>query len=137
MHICMDKHVCMHALTACRCQALSDQVLSKRGNRTIREACLESVWNSVKMWLCFSFLLSRDHSLGSHKIFQKNKSVIQLHLQKNRDTPGKLSRKVRLSECGFHLGMLTPLRMLVLSGWLAAKVELLRLMSRCLFQYSY
>ncbi|KAM8777523.1 LOW QUALITY PROTEIN: phosphatidylinositol 3-kinase C2 domain-containing subunit gamma [Rhynchonycteris naso] len=36
--------------------------------------------------------LENDHSLGSSKIFQKDKSVIQLHLQKNRKTPGMLSK---------------------------------------------
>ncbi|XP_038174181.1 phosphatidylinositol 4-phosphate 3-kinase C2 domain-containing subunit gamma isoform X6 [Arvicola amphibius] len=37
--------------------------------------------------------LQMDHCLGSHKIFQKSKSVFQLHLQKNRDAPGKFRRK--------------------------------------------
>ncbi|KAM6161680.1 phosphatidylinositol 3-kinase C2 domain-containing subunit gamma isoform 2-T2 [Erethizon dorsatum] len=37
--------------------------------------------------------LQIDHCLGSHKMFQKNKSVIQLHLQKNTTALGKLSRK--------------------------------------------
>ncbi|XP_012518227.1 PREDICTED: phosphatidylinositol 4-phosphate 3-kinase C2 domain-containing subunit gamma [Propithecus coquereli] len=37
--------------------------------------------------------LQNDHCLGSHKMFQKDKSVIQLHLQKNREALGKLSRK--------------------------------------------
>ncbi|XP_021020468.1 phosphatidylinositol 4-phosphate 3-kinase C2 domain-containing subunit gamma isoform X1 [Mus caroli] len=50
--------------------------------------------------------LQMDHSLGSHKIFQKNKSVIQLHLQKNRDTPGKLSRKSEDDHSPFHLNQL-------------------------------
>ncbi|XP_076796833.1 phosphatidylinositol 3-kinase C2 domain-containing subunit gamma isoform X3 [Arvicanthis niloticus] len=50
--------------------------------------------------------LQMDHYLGSHKIFQKNKSVIQLHLQKNRDTPGKLSRKSEDDHSQFHLNQL-------------------------------
>lgn len=37
--------------------------------------------------------LQMDHCLGSHKIFQKNKSVFQLHLQKSSGAPAKLSRK--------------------------------------------
>ncbi|XP_040824245.1 phosphatidylinositol 4-phosphate 3-kinase C2 domain-containing subunit gamma isoform X2 [Ochotona curzoniae] len=36
--------------------------------------------------------LQNDQCLGSHTMFQKEKSVIQLHLQKNKDIPGKLSR---------------------------------------------
>lgn len=50
--------------------------------------------NYVHFFFFFSF---SDHYLGSHRVFQKNESVIQLHLQKKRDTPGTLSRKVRLS----------------------------------------
>lgn len=47
--------------------------------------------------IVFIFSSSSNYSLGSHRIFQKDKSVIQLNLQKNREAPGKLSRKVRLS----------------------------------------
>ncbi|XP_052028710.1 phosphatidylinositol 3-kinase C2 domain-containing subunit gamma isoform X2 [Apodemus sylvaticus] len=50
--------------------------------------------------------LQMDHCLGSHKIFQKNKAVIQLHLQKNRGTPGKLSRKSEDDHSPFHLNQL-------------------------------
>lgn len=50
--------------------------------------------------------LQIDHCLGSHKIFQKNKSVIQLHLQKNRDAPGKLARKSEDDHSQFHLNQL-------------------------------
>lgn len=46
----------------------------------------------------YSFFFSfSDYSLGSHRVFQKDKSVIQLNLQKNGEVPGKLSRKVRFS----------------------------------------
>ncbi|CAK7298861.1 Phosphatidylinositol 3-kinase C2 domain-containing subunit gamma [Vulpes lagopus] len=41
--------------------------------------------------------LQNDYSLGSHKIFQKDKSVIQLNLQKNGEVPGKLSRKMNIT----------------------------------------
>ncbi|XP_004693294.2 PREDICTED: phosphatidylinositol 4-phosphate 3-kinase C2 domain-containing subunit gamma isoform X2 [Condylura cristata] len=54
---------------------------------------------------CEEFL-QNDHSLGSHKIFQKDKSVIQLHLQKNREAPGKLSRKNEDDHNQFHLNQL-------------------------------
>ncbi|XP_032763208.1 phosphatidylinositol 4-phosphate 3-kinase C2 domain-containing subunit gamma isoform X1 [Rattus rattus] len=50
--------------------------------------------------------LQTDHCLGSHKIFQKSKSVIQLHLQRSRDTPGKLSRKREDDHSRFHLNQL-------------------------------
>ncbi|KAI6055996.1 phosphatidylinositol 3-kinase C2 domain-containing subunit gamma isoform X1 [Marmota monax] len=46
--------------------------------------------------------LQLDHCLGSHKMFQKDKSVIQLQLQKNREAPGKLSRKNEDDHCQFH-----------------------------------
>ncbi|XP_047405278.1 phosphatidylinositol 3-kinase C2 domain-containing subunit gamma isoform X2 [Sciurus carolinensis] len=46
--------------------------------------------------------LQLDHCLGSHKIFQKDKSIIQLQLQKNREVPGKLSRKNEDDHCQFH-----------------------------------
>ncbi|XP_031239586.1 phosphatidylinositol 4-phosphate 3-kinase C2 domain-containing subunit gamma isoform X2 [Mastomys coucha] len=55
---------------------------------------------------CSEEFLQMDHCLGSHKIFQKNKSVVQLHLQKNRDTPGKLSRKSEDDHSPFHLNQL-------------------------------
>ncbi|EHH66130.1 Phosphatidylinositol-4-phosphate 3-kinase C2 domain-containing subunit gamma, partial [Macaca fascicularis] len=51
----------------------------------------------------FSF---SDHSLGSHKMFQKDKSVIQLHLQKSREAPGKLSRKHEEDHSQFYLNQL-------------------------------
>ncbi|KAM7244006.1 hypothetical protein CapIbe_004614 [Capra ibex] len=50
--------------------------------------------------------LQNDHYLGSHRIFQKNKSVIQLHLQKKRDTPGTLSRKHEDDHSQFYLNQL-------------------------------
>ncbi|ELK23156.1 Phosphatidylinositol-4-phosphate 3-kinase C2 domain-containing subunit gamma [Myotis davidii] len=50
--------------------------------------------------------LQNDHSLGSHKIFQKDKSVIQLNLQKNREAPGKLSRKHEDDHSPFFLNQL-------------------------------
>ncbi|ERE66617.1 phosphatidylinositol-4-phosphate 3-kinase C2 domain-containing subunit gamma isoform 1 [Cricetulus griseus] len=50
--------------------------------------------------------LQMDHCLGSHKIFQKNKSVFQLHLKKNSDVPGKLSRKSGDDHRQFHLNRL-------------------------------
>ncbi|XP_076708827.1 phosphatidylinositol 3-kinase C2 domain-containing subunit gamma isoform X2 [Callospermophilus lateralis] len=46
--------------------------------------------------------LQLDHCLGSHRMFQKDKSVIQLQLQKNREAPGKLSRKNEDDHCQFH-----------------------------------
>ncbi|KAH0516431.1 Phosphatidylinositol 4-phosphate 3-kinase C2 domain-containing subunit gamma [Microtus ochrogaster] len=42
--------------------------------------------------------LQMDHCLGSHKIFQKSRSVFQLYLQKNRDVPGKFCRKEDMEE---------------------------------------
>ncbi|XP_039738507.1 phosphatidylinositol 3-kinase C2 domain-containing subunit gamma isoform X1 [Pteropus medius] len=50
--------------------------------------------------------LQNDHTLGSHKIFQKDKSVIQLNLQKNREAPGKLSRKHEDDHSQFYLNQL-------------------------------
>ncbi|XP_049738525.1 phosphatidylinositol 3-kinase C2 domain-containing subunit gamma isoform X2 [Elephas maximus indicus] len=50
--------------------------------------------------------LQNDYCLGSHKMFQKDKSVIQLHLQKNRDAPGKLSRKHEDDHSHFYLNQL-------------------------------
>ncbi|XP_049551036.1 phosphatidylinositol 3-kinase C2 domain-containing subunit gamma isoform X3 [Orcinus orca] len=50
--------------------------------------------------------LQNDHYLGSHRIFQKNKSVIQLNLQKNRESPGKLSRKHEDDHSQFYLNQL-------------------------------
>lgn len=50
--------------------------------------------------------LQMDHCLGSHKIFQKSKSVFQLHLQKNRDFPGKFCRKSEDDHSLFHLNQL-------------------------------
>ncbi|XP_050606012.1 phosphatidylinositol 3-kinase C2 domain-containing subunit gamma isoform X2 [Macaca thibetana thibetana] len=50
--------------------------------------------------------LQNDHSLGSHKMFQKDKSVIQLHLQKSREAPGKLSRKHEEDHSQFYLNQL-------------------------------
>ncbi|KAL6082589.1 hypothetical protein STEG23_001620 [Scotinomys teguina] len=50
--------------------------------------------------------LQMDHCLGSHKIFQKNKSAFDLHLQKNRGIPGKLSRKNEDDHSLFHLNQL-------------------------------
>ncbi|KAM5334166.1 phosphatidylinositol 3-kinase C2 domain-containing subunit gamma isoform 1-T4 [Glossophaga mutica] len=50
--------------------------------------------------------LQNDCSLGSHKIFQKDKSVIQLNLQKNKDIPGKLSRKHEDDHSQFFLNEL-------------------------------
>ncbi|XP_048191003.1 LOW QUALITY PROTEIN: phosphatidylinositol 3-kinase C2 domain-containing subunit gamma [Perognathus longimembris pacificus] len=50
--------------------------------------------------------LQSDHCLGSHKIFQKDKSVIQLHLQKNKETPGKFSRKPKDDSSRFHASQL-------------------------------
>ncbi|CAO2607059.1 Phosphatidylinositol 3-kinase C2 domain-containing subunit gamma [Lemmus lemmus] len=50
--------------------------------------------------------LQMDHCLGSHKIFQKNKSVFQLHLQKNRDVPGKFCRKSEDDHNLFYLNQL-------------------------------
>nr|KAF6497026.1 phosphatidylinositol-4-phosphate 3-kinase catalytic subunit type 2 gamma [Rousettus aegyptiacus] len=50
--------------------------------------------------------LQNDHSLGSHKIFQKDKSVIQLNLQKDREVPGKLSRKHEDDHSQFCLNQL-------------------------------
>ncbi|XP_045637337.1 phosphatidylinositol 4-phosphate 3-kinase C2 domain-containing subunit gamma [Ursus americanus] len=50
--------------------------------------------------------LQNDYSLGSHKIFQKDKSVIQLNLQKNGEVPGKLSRKHEDDHSQFYLNQL-------------------------------
>ncbi|XP_045868751.1 phosphatidylinositol 4-phosphate 3-kinase C2 domain-containing subunit gamma isoform X2 [Meles meles] len=50
--------------------------------------------------------LQNDYSLGSHKIFQKDKSVIQLNLQKNGGVPGKLSRKHEDDHSQFYLNQL-------------------------------
>ncbi|XP_045410205.1 phosphatidylinositol 4-phosphate 3-kinase C2 domain-containing subunit gamma isoform X2 [Lemur catta] len=50
--------------------------------------------------------LQNDHCLGSHKMFQKDKSVIQLHLQKNREALGKLSRKHEDDHSQFYLNQL-------------------------------
>ncbi|KAM5262762.1 phosphatidylinositol 3-kinase C2 domain-containing subunit gamma [Ctenodactylus gundi] len=50
--------------------------------------------------------LQIDHRLGSHKMFQKNKSVNQLHLQKNRKAPGKLARTLEDDHGQFHLNQL-------------------------------
>nr|CAA03853.1 PI3-kinase [Homo sapiens] len=50
--------------------------------------------------------LQNDHCLGSHKMFQKDKSVIQLHLQKSREAPGKLSRKHEEDHSQFYLNQL-------------------------------
>nr|XP_007965984.2 phosphatidylinositol 4-phosphate 3-kinase C2 domain-containing subunit gamma [Chlorocebus sabaeus] len=50
--------------------------------------------------------LQNDHSLGSHKMFQKDKSVIQLQLQKSREAPGKLSRKHEEDHSQFYLNQL-------------------------------
>ncbi|KAF5912541.1 hypothetical protein HPG69_004212 [Diceros bicornis minor] len=50
--------------------------------------------------------LQNDQSLGSHKIFQKDKSVIQLNLQNNREAPGKLSRKREDDHSQFYLNQL-------------------------------
>ncbi|KAF0883814.1 P3C2G kinase, partial [Crocuta crocuta] len=50
--------------------------------------------------------LQNDYSLGSHKIFQKDKSVIQLSLQKNGKVPGKLSRKHEDDHSQFYLNQL-------------------------------
>ncbi|XP_070350453.1 phosphatidylinositol 3-kinase C2 domain-containing subunit gamma isoform X6 [Equus asinus] len=50
--------------------------------------------------------LQNNYSLGSHRIFQKDKSVIQLNLQKNREAPGKLSRKHEDDHSQFYLNQL-------------------------------
>ncbi|XP_030178012.1 phosphatidylinositol 4-phosphate 3-kinase C2 domain-containing subunit gamma isoform X1 [Lynx canadensis] len=50
--------------------------------------------------------LQNDYSLGSHKIFQKDKSVIQLTLHKNGKVPGKLSRKHEDDHSQFYLNQL-------------------------------
>ncbi|XP_070475348.1 phosphatidylinositol 3-kinase C2 domain-containing subunit gamma isoform X8 [Equus przewalskii] len=50
--------------------------------------------------------LQNNYSLGSHRIFQKDKSVIQLNLQKNREAPGKLSRKHEDEHSQFYLNQL-------------------------------
>lgn len=50
--------------------------------------------------------LQNDFSLGSHKIFQKDKSVIQLNLQKNGKVPGKLCRKHEDDHSQFYLNQL-------------------------------
>ncbi|XP_041496585.1 phosphatidylinositol 4-phosphate 3-kinase C2 domain-containing subunit gamma isoform X3 [Microtus oregoni] len=50
--------------------------------------------------------LQMDHCLGSHKIFQKSRSVFQLYLQKNRDVPGKFCRKSEDDHSLFHLNQL-------------------------------
>ncbi|XP_021546073.1 phosphatidylinositol 4-phosphate 3-kinase C2 domain-containing subunit gamma [Neomonachus schauinslandi] len=50
--------------------------------------------------------LQNDYSLGSHKIFQKDKSVIQLNLQKNGKVPGKLSRQHEDDHSQFYLNPL-------------------------------
>ncbi|XP_059260467.1 phosphatidylinositol 3-kinase C2 domain-containing subunit gamma [Mustela nigripes] len=50
--------------------------------------------------------LQNDYSLGSHRIFQKDKSVIQLNLQKNGEVPGKLSRKHEDDHSQFYLNQL-------------------------------
>ncbi|XP_012415101.1 phosphatidylinositol 3-kinase C2 domain-containing subunit gamma [Trichechus manatus latirostris] len=50
--------------------------------------------------------LQNDYCLGSHKMFQKDKTVVQLHLQKNREAPGKLSRKHEDDHSQFYLNQL-------------------------------
>ncbi|XP_053412284.1 phosphatidylinositol 3-kinase C2 domain-containing subunit gamma isoform X2 [Nycticebus coucang] len=50
--------------------------------------------------------LQNDHCLGSHKMFQKDKSIIQLHLQKNRESLGKLSQKHEDDHSQFYLNQL-------------------------------
>uniref|UniRef100_A0A8C7A2C6 Phosphatidylinositol 3-kinase C2 domain-containing subunit gamma n=1 Tax=Neovison vison TaxID=452646 RepID=A0A8C7A2C6_NEOVI len=50
--------------------------------------------------------LQNDYSLGSHRVFQKDKSVIQLNLQKNGEVPGKLSRKHEDDHSQFYLNQL-------------------------------
>ncbi|XP_057348014.1 phosphatidylinositol 3-kinase C2 domain-containing subunit gamma isoform X2 [Manis pentadactyla] len=50
--------------------------------------------------------LQNDQPLGSHKIFQKYKSVIQLKLHNNGDVPGKLSRKHEDDHSQFYLNQL-------------------------------
>ncbi|XP_006866080.1 PREDICTED: phosphatidylinositol 4-phosphate 3-kinase C2 domain-containing subunit gamma [Chrysochloris asiatica] len=50
--------------------------------------------------------LQNDYCLGSHKIFQKDQTAIQLHLQKYRENPGKLSRKHEDDHSQFYLNQL-------------------------------
>ncbi|XP_037702501.1 phosphatidylinositol 4-phosphate 3-kinase C2 domain-containing subunit gamma [Choloepus didactylus] len=50
--------------------------------------------------------LQNDHCLGSHRVFQKDKTAILLHLQKNREVPGKLSRKHEDDQSQFYLNQL-------------------------------
>ncbi|KAM6214914.1 phosphatidylinositol 3-kinase C2 domain-containing subunit gamma [Rhynchocyon petersi] len=50
--------------------------------------------------------LQNDYCLGSHKVFQKDKTVIQLHLQKNSDAPGRLCRKREDDHSQFYLNQL-------------------------------
>ncbi|XP_006888546.1 PREDICTED: phosphatidylinositol 4-phosphate 3-kinase C2 domain-containing subunit gamma [Elephantulus edwardii] len=50
--------------------------------------------------------LQNDYSLGSHKMFQKDKTVIQIHLHKNIDVPAKLSRKHDDDHSQFYLNEL-------------------------------
>ncbi|KAM5255051.1 phosphatidylinositol 3-kinase C2 domain-containing subunit gamma [Hipposideros larvatus] len=54
----------------------------------------------------FEEFLQNDYCLGSHRIFQKDKSVIQLNLQKNKEGPGKLSRKHEDDHSQFYLNQL-------------------------------
>ncbi|XP_054447365.1 phosphatidylinositol 3-kinase C2 domain-containing subunit gamma [Pteronotus mesoamericanus] len=57
--------------------------------------------------LCgYEEFLQNDHSLGSHKVFQKDKSIIQLNLQKNKEFPGKLSRTHEDDHSPFFLNQL-------------------------------
>ncbi|XP_060050416.1 phosphatidylinositol 3-kinase C2 domain-containing subunit gamma isoform X2 [Erinaceus europaeus] len=51
-------------------------------------------------------ILQNDHALGSHKIFQKDKSVIQLHLQTKWKATGKFSRQLEDDHSQFNLNQL-------------------------------
>ncbi|XP_058138836.1 phosphatidylinositol 3-kinase C2 domain-containing subunit gamma [Dasypus novemcinctus] len=50
--------------------------------------------------------LKNDYCLGSHRMFQKDKTVTLLHLQKNREATGKLSRKYEDDHSQFYLNQL-------------------------------
>ncbi|XP_005379095.1 PREDICTED: phosphatidylinositol 4-phosphate 3-kinase C2 domain-containing subunit gamma isoform X2 [Chinchilla lanigera] len=77
--------------------------------------------------------LQNDHHLGSHKMFQKNKSVIQLHLQKNTTAPGKLSRKPGDDHSELHLDQLIEFTHI----WKVSRQCLLTVIERYDFHLKY
>ncbi|KAM4820349.1 LOW QUALITY PROTEIN: phosphatidylinositol 3-kinase C2 domain-containing subunit gamma [Thomomys bottae] len=70
--------------------------------------------------------LQSDHCLGSHKIFQKDKSVIQLRLQKNKKTWGKFSRQPEDDGGRLHVSQLLEW----VPGWKASRQSLLTVLRK-------